>query len=415
MIDNVFRLDYQACRTHLEERLAEPAPGRVQLLTGPRQIGKTTLVLDLARQYGDPAVYAACDGPEAGLPGFWERLWETAQDRTRQYKKAFLFLDEVQHVARWSMRLKGEWDRIRRRRLPLHVVATGSSALRLGAGSRESLTGRFERLTLTHWSATALSEQFGVARAEAAKLLVQVGSYPGAFVLRGDVSRWRAYMRDAIIEPAIGRDLLALGVVRRPALLRQVFALCTSVPAQIVSLQKLKGQLQDPGTLETIAHYLQLMEEAYLVVALEKFSTRPLRRRAAPPKIIVLNNGLLAAMDPRGAPNPADEPARHGAWVENACLAHAWNAGQRVTYWREEPLEVDGIVEGSWGNWAVEVKTGSFETDAIRGLLEFCRRHPRYRPLVLTGAAGSEAVRRVGVTTLTWADFLLGALPRHMD
>lgn len=254
-----------------------------------------------------------------------------------------------------------------------------------------------------------------MARAEAAKLLVQVGSYPGAFVLRGDVPRWRAYMRDAIIEPAIGRDLLALGVVRRPALLRQVFALCTSVPAQIVSLQKLQGQLQDPGTLETVAHYLQLMEEAYLVVALEKFSTRPLRRRAAPPKIMVLNNGLLAAMDPRGAPNPADEPARYGAWVENACLAHAWNAGQRVTYWREEPLEVDGIVEGSWGNWAVEVKTGSFETDAIRGLLEFCRRHPRFRPLVLTSAAGGEAVRRVGVTTLTWAEFLLGALPRHMD
>lgn len=90
------------------------------------------------RQYGDPAVYAACDGPEAGLPGFWERLWETAQDRARQHKKAFLFLDEVQHVARWSMRLKGEWDRIRRRRIPLHVVATGSSALRLGAGLRES-------------------------------------------------------------------------------------------------------------------------------------------------------------------------------------------------------------------------------------------------------------------------------------
>lgn len=107
MIHNGFRLDYQACRTHLEERLAEPAPGRVQLLTGPRQVGKTTLLLDLARQYGDPAVYAACDGPEAGLPGFWERLWETAQDRTRQYKKAFLFLDEVQHVARWSMRSRG--------------------------------------------------------------------------------------------------------------------------------------------------------------------------------------------------------------------------------------------------------------------------------------------------------------------
>lgn len=199
--------------------------------------------------------------------------------------------------------------------------------------------------------------------------------------------------------------------MRRPALLRQVFGVCASSPAQVVSLQKIQGQLQDAGALETIAHYLTLLEEAYLVAALEKFSTRPMRRRSAPPKLVTLNNALLAVMDPRGIPDPEVAPARFGAWVENACLADAWNSGQRVSCWREEPYEVDGVLEGSWGRWAVEVKTGTLETGDLRGLLEFNRRFPSYRPLVVCHTAGRKAAERAGVDATDWGDFLLAGPP----
>ena len=256
------------------------------------------------------------------------------------------------------------------------VIATGSSSLGLARGSRESLAGRFERLTLAHWPARGLVEAFGVEPDEAAAMVVRLGAYPGAFALRDDRARWSAYVRDAILEPAIGRDLLALGPVRKPGLLRQVFGAAVSSPAQVVSLAKIQGQLQDPGALETIAHYLALLEDAYLVAAVPKFSTRALRQRAAPPKLVVLSNALLAAADPQGPPDPAADPARFGAWVENACLAHAWNAGQQLRYWREEPLEVDAIVDGSWGSWAIEVKTGGIDPSRLRGLAEFTRRFP---------------------------------------
>jgi len=405
MDDNKFFLDYPACHNLLLKRVQEPAPGRIQMLTGPRQVGKTTLLLELAREFGEGAVYAAGDDPGAGLPGFWERVWTDAEDRARK-GSAVLLLDEVHQWANWGKRLKGQYDRLRRQRIPLHVVVSGSSALRVTDTSRESLAGRFERSTLTHWSAKALVANFHVSPSDAAMDVVRIGSYPGAYELRADQARWSAYVRDAIVEPAIGRDVLALGAVRRPALLRQLFAVATSFPAQIVSLQKLQGQLQDQGALETIAHYLTLLEDAYLIAGITKFGEHEHRRRAAPPKIVVLNNALLSAVHLQGPPDTQRDPARFGLWVENACLAFAWNAGQQVRYWREEPLEVDGIFDGSWGAWAVEIKTGPFTSNDLRGLLEFCRRHSRYRPLVITAPGDEVIARRLGVGVINWADFL---------
>jgi hypothetical protein len=338
-------------------------------------------------------VYAAADGPEAPLPGFWERMWTRAGEVAAARGRAVVLLDEVQRLGDWAGRLKGEWDRLRRLRARIHVVTSGSSALRLPPGSRESLAGRFEKITLTHW--------------EAAELAVRQGLYPGAIRLRGEPARWAAYVRDAIVEPAIGRDLLALAPVRRPALLRQIFATAAALPARIVSLQKLQGRLEERGSLETIAHYLDLLEDAYLVAPLDKHSARPLRRRAAPPKLVILNNALLAVTDPRGSPDPGREPDRFGAWLENACLAFAWNAGQRVAYWREEPMEVDGVLDGSWGSWAVEIKTGRFGAADVSGLLEFVRRYPAYRPLVVCGEEGVQTADRLGISAVPWRRFLL--------
>jgi hypothetical protein len=411
MSSEEYRLSYPQCRDVLAKRLGEHAPGRIQLLTGPRQVGKTTLLLNLADLFPKQAIYGAADAPEAALPGFWERLFGGAEETAASQGRAIVLLDEAHLLHDWGARLKGITDSFRRRKVPIHVVATGSSALRLAAGSHESLAGRFERLTLTHWSAASLSEAFKLGAEEAANLVVRMGSYPGAFSLRKDIVRWSAYIRDSILEPAIGRDILAISAVRRPALLRQVFGIAASSPAGIVSLQKIQGQLQDPGALETIAHYLSLLEEAYLVAPLPKYAKGVTRSRSSPPKLVTLSNALVAVMAPHGIAGADSDPARLGFWVENACLAHAWNAGQRVSYWREEPLEVDGILEGSWGSWAVEVKTGRFHMSDLKGLLEFTRRNPQFHPLVLCDRADLPTAERAGVAATTWQSFLLGGPP----
>jgi len=401
------RGDYSTCLAELRRRLAEPPPGRIQLLTGPRQVGKTTLLLELADGLGSGGIYAAADGPDAALPGFLDRIWARAEDEAAVSGRSIVLLDEIQHLADWAGRLKAEWDRLRRKKLRVHVVATGSSALTLATGSKESLAGRFERLTLSHWSASSLVDVFGLEPEQATREIVQRGAYPGAMELLAEPARWQAYVRDAIVEPAIGRDLLATTAVRRPALLRQVFAIAAASPAQVMSLQKIQGRLQDRGALETIAHYLQLLEEAYLVVALDKHAATVQRRRAAPPKLVPLSNALCAVTSPRGSPDPEREPERFGAWVENACLAHAWNRGDHVTYWREEPLDVDGVLDGDSGAWAIEVKTGPFTATDLRGLLEFSRRSRAHRPLLLCDARDLAAAARLGVPAMRWQDFLL--------
>lgn len=403
-------LSFVTCRQTLLARVRAAQPAFLQLLTGPRQVGKTTLLLELAEQFPQRAVYAAGDDPDASLPGFWERKWAEAE-RLAAAAPAILLLDEVHQFPDWAAQLKGFWDRARRQKLRLHVIATGSSALRVLTGSRESLAGRFERLELTHWPAAALAEVFGLTPAQAIQEVVTHGGYPGAVRLTADEARWRAYILDAILEPAIGRDVLALGSVRRPALLRQVFALAAASPAQIVSLQKLQGKLQDKGALATVAHYLRLLQDAYLVAPLERYSPHLRRRRAAPPKLVILNNALITAIHDGGAPDRASNPALYGQWVENACLAFAVNQGQRVSYWREEPREIDAVFEGSWGNWAVEVKTGGFESQDLVALFEFCRRYPKFQPLVLTASGREQEARNRGAAALSWEEFMLSGPP----
>lgn len=396
---------YSAVLDELKSRLAEPAPGRVQILSGPRQVGKTTLLLEVARQWGSQALYAAADSPEASLPGWWESQWAEA-GRLAARGQAVLLVDEIQYLSDWTRLLKAKVDVAHRHGIRLHVVVTGSSALHLGAGARETMAGRFERLRLLHWPPKELARCFGLTREEAVRQYVRYGSFPGALPLLEDPTRWKDYIRTSIAEPALGRDILALHQVRKPAMLRQVFAVAAGHPGEIVSLQKLCGQLSEKGAQQTVAHYLSLLEEACLVAGVQKFSGSVLRQRSAPPKLVVLSQAFLTAMSNRPIADAETDTDRWGRWVENACLARAWNAGQQVEYWRREPLEVDMVLSGSWGQWAVEVKTGSWTTRQLAGLFEFCRMHPKYRPLVLCDEIRAARPSDAAPPHMAWQDFL---------
>ena len=406
VIDKNKKLGLQQVKILLRSRLSEKAPGKIQFLAGPRQVGKTTLLLELAGEWGGQALYASADAPEASLPGWADGIWRQALDLSSA-GPAVLFLDEVQYLPDWQRWLKGRFDALVRARMPLHVVATGSSALTVGEGTRETMAGRFERMVLNHWSAADLVSEFGLTPEEASARIVSHGGYPGAVAFWDQPERWLRYVRDAMIEPAIGKDILQLEMVRKPALLRQVFALAASQPAEILSLEKMAGVLAEKGALETIAHYLELLGEAFLVKPVRKFSGTELRRRKSPPKLVLLNNALLCAGGAGLPPSATTEPERWGRWVENACLAHAINAGREVHYWREEPWEVDAVVGTGDNRCLIEVKTGRYGLQDLRGLAHACKRFPQMRPLVLCDPGEEGVARGAGFDACAWPDFLM--------
>ena len=198
-----------------------------------------------------------------------------------------------------------------------------------------------------------------------------------------DVERWGNYIRDSIVEPALGRDLLQLHPVENPALLRQIFAVALDMPAQIISLQKLQGQLQTKGAIATIQNYLNLLSKGFLVSSIEKYSASVVRGKKSSPKLVVHDNGLMRAFErPIGDPLP---PGRLGRYFENIVGARFIEAGWKTYYWKDRTKEVDYVVIGPKNEkWAIEVKSTQCSPEDLKGLEAFCRIYPDFEPKIIS-------------------------------
>lgn len=290
-------------------------------------------------------------------------------------------LDEIQKVRGWSEVVKRLWDAERAASGPVRPLLLGSSALLLQKGLTESLSGRFFLHRFTHWTWPECREAFGWDLHH----WIFFGGYPGAADLVNDEPKWRRYVTDSLIETVLSRDVLQLQTVNKPALLRHLFALAATCPAQIVSYTKMLGQLLDAGNTTTLAHYLTLLQSAFLASGLEAFSHGKIRKRGSSPKLILWNNALINATSLRSF----DESQRDGAWwgrlVENSVGAHLLNGLQgpqwNVSYWREGDLEVDFVVTHGASVWAVEVKSG--RGGKTRGIEAFRRHYPDSKTWIL--------------------------------
>ena len=246
----------------LEGRLQEPRRF-IQVLTGPRQVGKTTSVRQTLESCGIRSHYATADSPSP-LPAVWiDQQWAIARRIAEvEATPAILALDEVQKVAGWAEAVKANWDADAASGADVRVCLLGSSALLVHKGLTESLAGRFEVIRATHWSYCEVREAFGWDL----DTFIFFGGYPGAATLIGDEDRWRAYVTDSLIETAISRDILMLARVDKPALLRRLFGLACEYSGQELSYNKMLGQLEGAGNTTTLAHYLDLLSAAGLVI-----------------------------------------------------------------------------------------------------------------------------------------------------
>jgi predicted AAA+ superfamily ATPase len=361
------------------------APSRfLQVLAGPRQVGKTTLARQAMAAFAGASHYASADLPAAPDAGWIEQQWRVAR-MLAATAPALLVLDEVHKVPRWSEVVKMLWDEDGIAAHPLHVVLLGSSQFLMQQGLGESLAGRFELIRLPHWSFAEMREAFGweVDR------FVFFGGYPGAAVLADDEFRWKSYVLDAIIEPTLSRDVLQLARIDKPALLRRLFVLGCAYSGQILSYQKMIGQLQDAGNTTTLAHYLELLGAAWLLTGLDKIAGDTARSRAGSPKLQVLNTALLAAQRTESFAAARQDGELWGRLVESAVGAHLLNTaapGMNVSYWRERNHEVDFVIAYGGKLIGVEVKSGR-NKGALAGLERFTQSF-NAQPGLMVGTGG---------------------------
>ncbi|MDJ0763218.1 MAG: AAA family ATPase [Myxococcota bacterium] len=365
------------------KRLENP-PVLIQVVTGPRQVGKTTAALQIAAKWQGPVHFTAADALLPKDTAWIESQWEIGRSKAAQGMPCLLILDEVQKIDNWSNMVKLLFDQDRASDTPLLPLLLGSSALLLSKGMTESLAGRFFLHRASHWSYTECHRAFGWDL----ETWLYFGGYPGAAPLVDDEQSWRAYINDALIEAVLARDVLAMHNIAKPALLRHLFGLASQMPGRIVSYSKMLGQLTDAGNATTLAHYLELMAQAFLVSGLEKYAKGPLKRKTSP-KLILWNNALITAPGMTTFDQMRENPALRGRLVENAVGAHLLNhlQGMRfeVGYWRERQSEVDFVVTAPTRTVAIEVKSGKPKASAGHG--QFKKRWPESKVL-LVGASG---------------------------
>jgi len=359
----------------LEARLQEPL-GFIQVVLGPRQVGKTTGVRQILDDWRGPSHYASADEFPSATERWVVEQWERAR---RLPEGALLVIDEVQKVPRWSEAVKLLYDEDRADRR-FNVVILGSASLSLQRGLGESLAGRYEIIPAHHWSLGECRSAFGWDL----DTYLAFGGYPAAAELIGEPERWRRFVRDAIIEPVLMKDILGLSAVNKPALFRQVFELAVSYPAQEVTLQKMLGQLQDRGNVTTIKHYLELLEGAYLLCTLQKYTGSAIRTRGSSPKIIPLNTALVNAS--RSPGEMATNPEWYGRVFETAVGSALSRFADGLYYWRSGKDEVDFVVQVENRLYAVEVKSSAIRSR--RGLDVFLREHRKTTPVVVDRTAG---------------------------
>lgn len=364
-------------------RMQEPR-AFMQILLGPRQIGKTTLALQVINALEKPHHFISADTATLQDLSWLQQEWELARQKVIPSKGCVLVIDEIQKIPHWSDVIKALWDADTRTSVNLSVMLLGSSPLLVQKGLTESLAGRFEVIPITHWSFDEMHRSFGWSLEQYAYF----GGYPGAASLadENDPLRWQQYINDALIETTLSRDILLMTQINKPALLRRLFHLGCMYSGQILSYSKMVGQLQDSGNTTTLAHYLDLLEGIGLLAGLEKFSEQAIRRRGSSPKFMVFNTALMSAQANKSFKEARQDGSFWGRLIESMVGAYLLNSirGTNIElfYWREGDHEVDFILKRGNSVTAIEVKSVA---DSFRrsGMDLFIKRYAPSRVLVI--------------------------------
>ncbi|MCY3999882.1 MAG: AAA family ATPase [Bacteroidetes bacterium] len=414
-------------RIHVREiidLILNDAAMRIIAATGPRQTGKTTIAnqaCDRLNRLGFLTWYIPLDNVEHDVSEYTSgigtmrvgtkpdaelliNIWQNARKASEKSDQGLvLVLDEIQTIPQWSNLVKSLWDNDRREGFKVRPIILGSAAWRMLVGINESLAGRFITQKITHWSYREMTECFRLNVDE----YVFFGGYPGAFYSRRPEKRqeyWHNYIQTSIISPIFDRDIMGLTRIRKPALMRRLMDLGPSLSAQLISYNKLLGQLQDKGNSTTISGYLDLLSDVGFLTCISRYTPRPHVGKASSPKLNVLNTAIMTVGSGHSFPGVLNHSTDWGRIVESAVGAHLLNSSgfaSKIHYWRDEPHEVDYVVSRGPDLLGIDVKSGSSTKKG--GLNAFKRRFPNAKTMIV-GPNGIPLHDFFSLTADEWLD-----------
>ena len=370
----------------IRSRLLEPRHF-LQLVLGPRHVGKTATVRQVLADLEKPCLYISADDAPGASPPWLSRCWETARieaNRTAD-KEIVLVIDEVQKIPNWTEAVKKEWDSDTWHDRKIKVLLIGSPQARFRSDLTEALAGRFEEIRMTHWSYGEMREAFGMGLDE----YVWFGGYPGAALHLPDEEGWRSAVRDAVVDSVLQRDILEDNRIANVSLLKRTLELGIERSGSVLSLTRFLAELQDGGNVATVAGYLEKLHQSGLLGTLPKYSADVVRRRASIPKFQVHNNALFAALSGRTFAEARRDPVFWDRCVISAVGAHLMTESARkgfeLSYWKDGRYEVDFVLRLRGKLLALQVQSGYAKN--TRGLDKFCERFSPSRSLVV-GSGG---------------------------
>ena len=350
------RSEYQKIKSRLEE------PRRfIQVVMGPRQVGKSTVVKQVLADLEIPHQLYLADNVPATNESWISNCWAATRSLMdgKGLDSMVLVIDEIQKIRNWSEAVKKEWDTDTYNDRNIKVLLLGSSRVLIEKGLSESLAGRYEEVRMAHWSYAEMRDCFGLTLDQ----YIFYGGYPGAAAFIGDDERYFGYIESSIIDATINKDILMNTPISKPALLRQTFELGAAYSGQLLSLNKMVGQLQDAGNTSTLAGYLNLLGESGLVTALHKYAIDAARTKSSIPKLQVYNNALKMVYTPLTFHQALADRKVWGHIFESGVGAYLVNEAfvhrLELYYWRERNDEVDFVLRKKGVVIAIEVKSNA--------------------------------------------------------
>lgn len=335
-----------------------------ELVVGPRQAGKTSLIRQALSRQPDPVLVFVAEEPRI------RQLCVSPAEALHTLHgllspETILFFDEVQHLTEALLFIKGLIDLDPRRR----VLITGSSSFHLGAKTRESLAGRVRRLRLLPFSlqevaATVPGDLLPAMREKSLRelwgRLMVFGGYPGTWNVDDP---GEALHR--LVEAFVLKDVSDLHTIDHPSALRTLLRLAA---ADIGNLVNMNAWASEAGvSRNTVVRYLDIVAQAHVIELVQPFVGGKRAEITGTSKIFFLDNGLRNALF-GGFAEPGNR-ADHGALFENAVfteIAKTMDLLDEVLFWRSKNgAEVDFVIRRGDRLMGIEAKAGALQAPAV--------------------------------------------------